>query len=1358
MANFKYKTRGNSNPQGKPRVYFCCHPEDFNRYFESISNEILSKQNCAIWYTDEVVAKDEDFFIDLKQMQLFVMPVTTNLLCTENDAMDIEFKFAVENHIPVLPLMQESGLEELFNKKCGDLQFLDKNNTDETAISYDDKLQKYLEAVLIGDELAEKIRAAFDAYVFLSYRKKDRKYAQELMRLIHKNEFCRDIAIWYDEFLTPGENFNDSIKEALQKSGLFVLAVTPNLINEQNYIMTTEYPMAKREGKPILPAELVPTDREILVEKYEDIPNPADAYNDAELSKALLDSIKIMNIKENDISPEHNFFIGLAYLGGVDVEVDRKRALELITMAAEENLPEAMAKLISMYSDGVGVERDPNEVQKWSKRLAEYYFNRIISKKGTIKSKNKLYELFSYYEDELWKNTIKCFLILVDECLEAEIINELFSLLMQLNFCEYTLFFEACKGMLQHKEVAQRALLMDIMQKSINGIYPPYGPLFWYVPKYGLYEQLLMILNDIEEKSYFTKALALTRDVCWIFGRYNTSYEITNRIDGNDLFSRAELYGVRRSLCELFFTGTVTEECGDDVYPRCFNIAEAKHWKEQRQGVYGRMPQAFEDELGLYTHEMFSEVGGEYIGVVAAPYDRERLETTLSQKSCKKLCGLFFSPTTEQNCEILAVNTNHLKTVYVPENTLDVSLWWNRKQGIYISEKGLLYFYDTVCLPDGITEFGSGGFSRCYTLSSISIPDGVTEINKYAFIGCSALKSVTISKSVKKIAYCAFKDCSSLESIIIPDGVTEIGESAFEGCVCLSSITIPKSVTKFGFRAFKDCSSIVSVIILDGVKYIQDYAFTGCKSLESITLPESVTDIGFEAFKNCRSLALISIPNSVANIGSGAFSGCTSLSSIIIPDSIQYIGEKAFSSCSALESIIIPDGVPEIKESAFEGCISLNSIILPKSVKIIGRTAFKDCSSLESITIPNSVTEIGERAFEGCECMSAITIPNSVTELGLNAFSCCTALKKISNCPPGHTVKELGLPEDCVIEFRSLKEEQVVLNVPDGVTKVTGADIQNRHTLRTVILPNSVKKIRWGAFSGCSFITSITIPDNVTSIEDFTFSGCRSLKAITLPDGVKSIGRGAFSDCKALESITIPNGVKCIEYNTFEGCSSLASITIPNSVRVIEGNAFKDCSSLKSIIIPNDVVEIGYFAFEGCSSLTSITIPNRVKEIGTKTFKDCSSLKSITIPDGVMEIGDSAFYGCSSLASITIPNSVVKIASSAFDGCSSLSSITIPKSVKEINNSVFKDCSSLESIIIPDVVQDIGVEAFSGCGSLESIVVPHSVKYISNCAFQDCSSLASFVIPDSIKYILSYTFMGCISLSSITIPASVKYI
>ena len=87
-----YKTRGESSPQGKPRVYFCAHPKDHARFFEAISDEILARQNCAVWSAKETDApRDADFLHDLTQMQLFVMPVTAELLCTPNQAIDVEF-------------------------------------------------------------------------------------------------------------------------------------------------------------------------------------------------------------------------------------------------------------------------------------------------------------------------------------------------------------------------------------------------------------------------------------------------------------------------------------------------------------------------------------------------------------------------------------------------------------------------------------------------------------------------------------------------------------------------------------------------------------------------------------------------------------------------------------------------------------------------------------------------------------------------------------------------------------------------------------------------------------------------------------------------------------------------------------------------------------------------------------------------------------------------------------------------------------------------------------------------------------------------------------------------------------------
>lgn len=374
MATLKGKAKGDVRPQGKPKVYFSCHPADFDLYFKEICHDIWETHDCAIYYYDESdgpVVPDEEYYARLGEMQLFVMPVTGRLLLDANRGRDIELAFAREHHKPVLPLMMEEGLVEPFGKVFGDLQFLDKYTRDVTAIAYEEKLKKFLDSIFVDDELAKKVRAAFDAYIFLSYRKKDRKYAQELMRLIHKNEFCRDIAIWYDEFLTPGEDFNKAIEAALKKSDLFALAVTPNLLEEENYVMTDEYPMARKTGKPVFPAELVQTDKAALKEKFEELPACADAYDDVAFSRSLLETLQQIAIKENDKDPQHNFFIGLAYLGGIDVEVDCKRAVSLITSAADAGLVVAMEKLANMYRNGEGVAVSESEVLKWKERLAQ---------------------------------------------------------------------------------------------------------------------------------------------------------------------------------------------------------------------------------------------------------------------------------------------------------------------------------------------------------------------------------------------------------------------------------------------------------------------------------------------------------------------------------------------------------------------------------------------------------------------------------------------------------------------------------------------------------------------------------------------------------------------------------------------------------------------------------------------------------------------------------------------------------------------------------------------------------------------------------------------------------------------------
>ena len=381
-----FRTRGGSIPDNKPKVFFTCYPDDFDRYFESVSNDILDVVDCAIFYTEDMNAdlSDLNTQVCLERMNLFVIPVTLDLLTKPNRAMDSDYRFALKNHIPVLPLLMDTDIYKLYKKpeNFGELQYLKPNNTDRTAIDYKDKLRKYLTTILISSELIQQIKEAFDAYIFLSYRKKDRRFANDLLKLIHKDPRFEDIAIWFDEFLTPGERFRDNIERNLRSSILFALLVTPNLLEHHadgtpNFIMGEEYPAAKKLNKPILPVKMEETDIDLLKLYYSDIPECSDTKNEAGFLDRLKDSMSEAVINENNDEPLHNYLIGLAYLKGVDVEIDQDRGMRLITKAAEAGLPDAMRKLFVSYTYGDNAEQDYNKALFWSKKLYELHVREL---------------------------------------------------------------------------------------------------------------------------------------------------------------------------------------------------------------------------------------------------------------------------------------------------------------------------------------------------------------------------------------------------------------------------------------------------------------------------------------------------------------------------------------------------------------------------------------------------------------------------------------------------------------------------------------------------------------------------------------------------------------------------------------------------------------------------------------------------------------------------------------------------------------------------------------------------------------------------------------------------------------------
>lgn len=294
------------------------------------------------------------------------------------------------------------------------------------------------------------------------------------------------------------------------------------------------------------------------------------------------------------------------------------------------------------------------------------------------------------------------------------------------------------------------------------------------------------------------------------------------------------------------------------------------------------------------------------------------------------------------------------------------------------------------------------------------------------------------------------------------------------------------------------------------------------------------------------------------------------------------------------------------------------------------------------------------------------------------------------------------------------------------------------HYLGTIVIPSSVKKIKYGAFLGCKGIQKISVDagnpnycekDGALFYKDLTrlILVPRETKHFIIPESVKEIGEGAF-----------------------DGCTSLTSIEIPSSVTIIREKAFSGCEALSTLTIPNNVKEIWKEAFSGCTNLTTIKIPN-IAKIEDKTFAGCKSLTSIEIPNSVTSIGGCAFYGCSNLTSIAVPKSVTSIEAGTFSGCTSLTSIKIPDGVTAIGYKALFGCTSLTSIEIPKTVGVIWDCAFQGCTNLKSVVIHEGVGSMAHQAFSDCTSLTSIKIPSSLTDMTNIVFLGCKKLKEIIV-------
>ena len=306
------------------------------------------------------------------------------------------------------------------------------------------------------------------------------------------------------------------------------------------------------------------------------------------------------------------------------------------------------------------------------------------------------------------------------------------------------------------------------------------------------------------------------------------------------------------------------------------------------------------------------------------------------------------------------------------------------------------------------------------------------------------------------------------------------------------------------------------------------------------------------------------------------------------------------------QSIVIDYGSYSL-EFTLDGVVRLDSgspteVIIPSSVTInwaevtvtsIGEKSFKDCSNLSYIKIPSSVTSIGNEAFCDCSSLTSIEIPSSVTYIEYTAFRECSSLTSII-VEEGNTVYDSRNNCNAIIKTE---------------TNTLIVSCQNS------VIPNSVTSIGYGAFAGCSSLTSIEIPNSVTSIGEKSFKDCSNLSYIKIPSSVTSIGNEAFCDCSSFASITCyAKIVPETEIDAFEDCPENMTIYVPeNSVTAYKSAlpwSLYNIAAISDDIVP--AVPENLVATPVSTSSIILTWDNAENALSYNVYRDGELITNVT--------------------------------------------------------------------------------------------------------------------------------------------------
>lgn len=511
-------------------------------------------------------------------------------------------------------------------------------------------------------------------------------------------------------------------------------------------------------------------------------------------------------------------------------------------------------------------------------------------------------------------------------------------------------------------------------------------------------------------------------------------------------------------------------------------------------------------------------------------------------------------------------------------------------------------------------------------------------------------------------------------------------------------------VTAIGDNAFAGLDRLTKITMTDNITSIGSYAFAACPNLKTIEFSKNIEVLGTNAFQNTHFLdnlpknEVSAIHGILFHVGTDVVSEKTIIlenHNSVVPNkyknnhNIVYMDDWVSKGDSAIK--IWSDGL-------FAEMNGLLYCELPniETFKVVPIDTFKNCENLEGISFPDTIVKVDENAFKGCVSLEDLEISSAIENIGAYAFA-------------NSGVKNLDLPETLKVigpGAFSGSENIETIAWPDSLTTISASIFEDCTNLTSFTYSedayNNIVTIGTSAFKNTG-LTTFDIPKNVSTIFETTFADSNDLKEVRLYKGdvsydrhgeeiragITKINRGAFNNCTAFDSLIL------VDENRL-AVTPVGEIHLPSTLSLFSGDlGIFGNSGAKKVVIPHTASSIGYMMFADNSSLEEISI--ETKRVGSEL-------------SGIKKIEYRSFYNCVNLTDFVVPETVATIEQGAFEGSEGIVNLTLPQgkdsNLKVIRQDTFKNLKNLTHLDLTPGINKIESDAFYNNYSLDYIEIP----------------------------------------------------